>query len=64
MERFKVYKRKKGLAYFLIIFGGVLLILGAGFLIKIFLDGSAIDWNSLTFILQGSLFIVLGYLNL
>ena len=64
MERFKVYKAKKGLAYFLIVFGGVFLILGIGFLIKTILDGTSVDWNSLTFILQGSLFIVMGYLNL
>lgn len=64
MERFKVYKVKKGLAYFLIIFGGVLLLLGIALLIKTILGGTSVDWNSVIFILQGSLFIIMGYLNL
>ena len=64
MERLKVYMVKKGLANFSIVFGILFLVVGLVLLIQTIKNKSSVDWNSITFSLEGILFIVLGYLNL
>lgn len=64
MERFKIYKVKKGYAKFLIVFGGIFLTLGIALIIKSVADKSVLDWVSVTYILQGIIFIFLGYAHL
>lgn len=65
MERFKVYNVKKRLSYFLIVFGGVLLTISFLTWINTNLTGSVFsNWNLLSFALQGSIFIFIGYWNL
>ena len=64
MERLKIYKEKKGLANFLIVFGSIFLIVGLVLMIKSVTDKTNLIWNSVAFTLQGILFILMGYLNL
>ena len=69
MERIRVFKVRKGLAWFIIIFGTFFTILGVLILIKSLINGFIIhfpsgDWNSVIFTLQGLLFIIMGYSNL
>ena len=64
MERLKIYKEKKGLANFLIVFGSIFLIVGLVLMINSVTDKTNLIWNSVAFTLQGILFILMGYLNL
>ncbi len=68
MERVKIFKRKKELELFFIIFGLFSLTLGMTFLIKSlrtgfntdFFDG---DWNAVIYSLQGIIFFIIGHLT-
>jgi hypothetical protein len=69
MERIRVSKVYPGLAKFFMIFGIIFSILGFSLLIKSLIRGFNVqfpsgDWNSVTFAIQGLLFILLGYSNL
>ena len=64
MERLKIYKVKRGLSNFLIVFGSIFILVGLGLITKSVMDKSNLEWNSITFTLQGILFVLLGYLNL
>jgi hypothetical protein len=69
MERIGVSKVYPGLAKFFIIFGLILSVFGIVLFIKSLSKGfnshfPAGDWNSVTFTIQGILFIFLGYFNL
>jgi hypothetical protein len=69
MERIRVFKSLKGLAKFFIILGTLLTLLSVAILLKSLLAGfntsfPAGDWNSVMFLVQGILFIIMGYSNL
>ncbi len=65
IERHNVYNVKKRLSYFLIVFGGVLLTINFLTWINTNLTESVFsNWNLLSFTLQGSIFIFIGYWNL
>ena len=64
MERIKIYKVKRGFSNFLVVFGSVFLIIGLGIIIKSVINKTNLEWNSITFSLQGILFIIMGYMNL
>jgi hypothetical protein len=64
MERVKVYKVNRGFSKFLIAFGTTLLIIGIFLAVKFIAGDSKIDWVLFLFILQGVLFIFLGYSRL
>ncbi len=69
MERIRVSKVYPGLSKFFIIFGSIFSILGFCLLIKSLISGFNVkfpsgDWNSVTFIVQGFLFILFGNSNL
>jgi hypothetical protein len=64
MERFKIYKGKKGYAKFMIVLGGIFLILGIFLIINSGTDDSTLNWSSVPYTLQGILFIFLGYVLL
>jgi hypothetical protein len=69
MERVGVSKVYPGLAKFFIVFGLILFLFGIAMLIKSLINGFNIhfpagDWNSVTYTIQGILFILLGYFNL
>lgn len=69
MERIRVSRVYPGLSKFFIIFGSIFSILGFCLLIKSLISGFNVqfpsgDWNSVTFTIQGLLFILLGYSNL
>jgi hypothetical protein len=69
MERIGVYKASPWLAKFFVVFGSIVTLLGVSLLIKSLIAGFNIhfpsgDWNSVTFTIQGILFILFGYSNL
>jgi len=69
MERIRVFKSLKGLAKFFIIMGTLLSLLSVALLIKSLVAGfntkfPSGDWNSVLFLVQGMLFIVMGWSNL
>ena len=64
MERLKVYKVKRGYLNFLVVFGSIFLIIGLWLIIKSVIQKTNLEWNSITFSLQGIIFIIMGYMNL
>jgi hypothetical protein len=69
MERIRVFKVYKGLARAFIILGTILTILSLALFIKSLINGfntkfPSGDWNYVTFIVQGLLFITIGYSNI
>ena len=64
MERLKVYKVKRGYSNFLVVFGSIFLIIGLWLIIKSVIQKTNLEWNSITFSLQGIIFIIMGYMNL
>lgn len=67
MERYKVYGTNKGLAWFLVVIGALLALLGAAVLIRRLTGAEDLEislFSSLAFLLQGLLLAVLGALNL
>jgi len=65
MERIKVFKGKDGLAKFFVIFGIFFTLIGLTLFIKNIITGFNFhfpsgDWNSVLFIFQGILFIIMG----
>jgi hypothetical protein len=69
MERIRISKAYPGLAKFFIIFGAIFSIFGVSLFIKSVAGGFNVhfpsgDWNSVTFTIQGILFILLGYSSL
>jgi len=65
MERIKVFKGKDGLAKFFVIFGIFFTLIGLTLFIKNIITGFNFhfpsgDWNSVLFIFQGMLFIIMG----
>ena len=66
MERIKVYKGKECLAKFFVVFGILYTLIALGLLIKYSIAGFDFhfpsgDWNSVFFVFQGILFIIMGY---
>jgi len=61
MERLKIYKGKKGIAHFSIVFGSIFLLFGLGRIINSAMNKTNVEWTSITFTLQGILFIFFGY---
>lgn len=69
MERIRVFKVYKGLARSFIILGAILTVLSLALFIRALINGfdtkfPSGDWNFVTFIVQGLLFVVIGYSNL
>ena len=65
MTRISVYRYPAVLAKFFIVLGSIFTILGILLLIKSLIDGFNLhfpsgDWNSVTFIVQGVLFTIMG----
>mgnify|MGYP003565152791 CR=1 FL=1 len=60
MERLKIYKGKKGIANFLIVFGGIYIIFGLGLVINSAMNKANVEWTSIIFTLQGILFVFWG----
>ena len=65
MTRISVYRYPAILAKFFIVFGSIFTILGILLLIKSLIDSFNLhfpsgDWNSVTFIVQGLLFTIMG----
>ena len=69
MTRINVYRTSTVLSKFFIVFGSIFTLLGILLLIKALINGFNIhfpsgDWNSVTFTIQGLLFIIMGAGNL
>ena len=65
MTRIKVFKTRKGISIFFIIFGAVFTILGILLIIKTLIHGfntkfPSGDWNSVIYSVQGVFFIIIG----
>lgn len=63
MVRLKIYKVKKSIAKLLIGFGSIILVAGLIIVIKTVADDTTPEWSAIVFILQGILFLTLGYLH-
>jgi hypothetical protein len=69
MTRINVFKPSSFLSKFFIVFGGIFSIIGILLLLKALINGfntkfPSGDWNSVMFIFQGLLFIIMGVGNL
>jgi len=69
MDRIRVFKGKEWLAKFFIVFGAAYALLGIGLAIKYAIAGfnshfPSGDWNSVLWIFQGILFVILGLASL
>jgi len=69
MTRIHVFKASPSFSWFILIFGSVFLVLGIILFIRALIEGFewqffSGDWNSVIYILQGILFLVMGLSNL
>jgi len=69
MTRIHVFKASSSFSWFILIFGSVFLVLGIILFIRALIEGFewqffSGDWNSVIYILQGILFLVMGLSNL
>ena len=67
MERYYVNKTNKGLAWFLVVIGGVLVIFGLVLLLRFLVDDTQTEFsilNIILYLLQGVMLGILGAINL
>lgn len=69
MTRIQVFKSSSSFSWFILVFGSVFLVLGIILFIRALVEGFewqffSGDWNSVIYILQGILFLVMGLSNL